>query len=136
MIHLRFIHLVKSVSDLGPPGVLGIWGEWLFIFRELGSTGNYFHGFREQVHSFGDLGSPAKKFKKNLTLKEKPSFCLIFFKKILWQTPSDPPWISKCIYFSANMLIWIVLMTDKANYFHYCGKFDFKLLILRLIISY
>ena len=61
MIHLRFIHLVKSVSDLGPPGVLGNWGEWLFIFRELGSTGNYFQGFGEQVHSFGDLGSPAEK---------------------------------------------------------------------------
>ena len=29
---------------LGPPGVLGIWGEWLFIFRDLGSTGNYFWG--------------------------------------------------------------------------------------------
>ena len=44
-----------------PPGVLGIWGEWLFIFRELGSTGNYFQGFWEQAHSFVDLGSPAKK---------------------------------------------------------------------------
>ena len=33
----------------GPPGVLGIWGEWLFIFRELGSTGNYFQGFGEQA---------------------------------------------------------------------------------------
>ena len=31
----------------GPPGVLGIWGEWLFIFRELGSTGNYFRGAGE-----------------------------------------------------------------------------------------
>ena len=61
MIHLRFIHLVKSVSDLGPHGVLGILGEWLFIFRELGSTGNYFQGFGEQVHSFEDLGNPAKK---------------------------------------------------------------------------
>ena len=46
---------------MGPPGVLGIWGEWLFIFRELGSTGNYFRGSREQAHNFGDLGSPAKK---------------------------------------------------------------------------
>ena len=55
MVHLRFIHLVKSVSDMGPPGVLGIWGE----FRELGSTGNYFRAFGEQVHSFGDLGIPA-----------------------------------------------------------------------------
>ena len=45
----------------GPPGVLGILGEWLFIFRDLGSTGNYFRGAGEQVHSLGDLGSPAKK---------------------------------------------------------------------------
>ena len=49
------------VRYLGPPGVLGIWGKWLFNFREqLGSTGNYFQGFGEQAHSFGDLGSPAK----------------------------------------------------------------------------
>ena len=48
----------------GPPGVLGIWGEWLFIFRDLGSTGNYFRGAGEQAHSFGDLGSPAKKQKE------------------------------------------------------------------------
>ena len=46
---------------MGSTGVLGIWGEWLFIFRELGSTGNYFQRFGEQAHSFGDLGSPAKK---------------------------------------------------------------------------
>ena len=45
----------------GPQGILGIWGEWLFILRELGSTGNYFQGFEEQTHSFGNLGSPAKK---------------------------------------------------------------------------
>ena len=45
--------------EYGPPGVLGIWGEWLFIFRKLGSTGNYFQGFGEQAHCFGDLESPA-----------------------------------------------------------------------------
>ena len=44
-----------------------VWGERLFIFRELWSTGNYFQGFGEQAYSFGDLGSPAKKQKKNLT---------------------------------------------------------------------
>ena len=49
-----------SVS-MEPPWIWGIWREWLFIFRELGSTGNYFQGFEEQAHSFGDLGSPAKK---------------------------------------------------------------------------
>ena len=48
----------------GAPRGLGIWGEWLFIFRDLGSTGNYFRGSGEQAHSFGDLGSPAKKQKK------------------------------------------------------------------------
>ena len=45
----------------GPPGVLGIWGEGLFIFRELGSTANYFRGAGEQAHTFGDIGSTAKK---------------------------------------------------------------------------
>ena len=34
---------------IGPPYVLGIWREWLFIFRELGSTCNYFQGFGEQI---------------------------------------------------------------------------------------
>ena len=47
-----------------PPGVLGIWGEGLFIFRELGSTANYFRGAGEEAHTFGDLGSTAKKLKK------------------------------------------------------------------------
>ena len=39
--------------------------------------GNYFRGAGEQAHSFGDLGSPAKKLKK---VMEKPPFRLIFFK--------------------------------------------------------
>ena len=34
--------------------------------RELGSTGNYFRGAMEQAHSYGDLGSPAKKKKKKI----------------------------------------------------------------------
>ena len=50
-----------TILFLGPPGVLGIWGEGLFIFRELGSTANYFRGAGEQAHTFGDLGSTAKK---------------------------------------------------------------------------
>ena len=44
---------------MGPRG-FGIWGEGLFIFRELGSTGNYFKGAGEQAHGLRDLGSPAK----------------------------------------------------------------------------
>ena len=59
------------------PGVLGIWGEWLFILRELGSTGNYFQGFEEQTYSFGNIGSPAKTKKKS-HLKEKAFITLAF----------------------------------------------------------
>ena len=55
------LYIVYWVRLNGPPGVLGIWREWLFIFRELASTGNYIQGFGKQAHSFGDLGSPAKK---------------------------------------------------------------------------
>ena len=52
-------------------GVLGTWGEWLFIFREPGSTGNYFQGLGEQVHNLRDLGSPETKSKKKSHLKGK-----------------------------------------------------------------
>ena len=41
--------------------MLGIWGERLFIYRELWVIGNYFQGSGEEAHSSGDLGSPAKK---------------------------------------------------------------------------
>ena len=58
---VRYLPLVLEVL---PPGVWGIWEEWLLIFRELGSTGNYFRGAREQAHSFGDIGSLAKKQNK------------------------------------------------------------------------
>ena len=43
------------------PHPQGFWGERLFIFRELVSTGNYFSGTGEQAHNLGDLGSPAQK---------------------------------------------------------------------------
>ena len=61
---------------MGAPRGFGDLGEWLSIFRELGSTGNYLRGAREQAHNFGDLGSLAKKEKN----KENPPFCLIFKK--------------------------------------------------------
>ena len=69
---------------LGPPGVLGIWGERLFILRELGSTGNYFRGAREQAHNFGDLGSLAKKPKKYGKVS-------ILFDLLKNSSASDPP---------------------------------------------
>ena len=43
-----------KVAKIWGAGVLGIWGEWLLIFRELGSTGNYFRAAREHAHNFGD----------------------------------------------------------------------------------
>ena len=60
---------------MGLQWVLRIWGEWLFIFREVGSTGSYLRGSRVQAHSFRDLGSPAKKQETN---EGKASICLIF----------------------------------------------------------
>ena len=69
------------IRVLRPPGVWGIWGKWLFIFRELGSTGNYFQGFVEQAHSFGDLGSPAKNT-NTPHLKGKAFIWFDFFFKI------------------------------------------------------
>ena len=54
------IKMVRIIG-MGPPGVLGIWGEGLFIFRELGSTANYFRGAGEQANTFGDLGCTVKK---------------------------------------------------------------------------
>ena len=59
-----FLYKTKSSAKRrteGPAGVFGIWGEGLFIFRELGSTANYFRGAGEQAHTFGDIGSSAKK---------------------------------------------------------------------------
>ena len=82
--------LTSSEAPPTPPGVWGIWGEWLFIFRELGSTGNYFQGFGEQAHSFEDLGSPAKKFKKS-HLKGKAFISFDFLKKIFGFWGGDPP---------------------------------------------
>ena len=65
---VSFIDVLKQLgllNRIGPPGVLRIWGEWLFIFRELGSTGNYYRGGREQAHNFGDIGrEPCQKAKK------------------------------------------------------------------------
>ena len=70
--------------ELPPSGVLGIWGEWLLIFRELGSTGNYFNGGREQVHNFVDLGALPKSKKEGKAL-----ILFDFLKNVL--LPPDPP---------------------------------------------
>ena len=46
--------MMSDRSIYGAPGVLGSWGEGLFIFMELGSTANYFREAGEQAHTFGD----------------------------------------------------------------------------------
>ena len=87
-----------------PPGVFGIWGKWLFIFRELGSTGNYFRGSREQAHIFGDLGSPAKKAKN----KGKASILFDFLTISSASgglVPKTPLQIAVFILFRTNMII-------------------------------
>ena len=71
---------------MGPSGVLGIWGEWLFIFRELGSTGSYFRDLGSKLIFWGSR-EPCKKVKTNL------AFISFDFFKIfgLWGEASRPP---------------------------------------------
>ena len=107
------LQLLSKTLTSGPPGVLGIWGEWLFIFRELGSTGNYFRGAREQAHSFGDIGSLAKRQKKKKKLKA--SILFEFLKIYSAFSPQTPLVKSKCIYFRTNMLIKIDLREKYGN---------------------
>ena len=59
-VFLLMFELV-NIQIVGAPVVLGIWGEGLIIFRELGCTAYYFRGAGEQAHTFGDLGSTTKK---------------------------------------------------------------------------
>ena len=116
-------------SRFGAPRVLGILGEWLFIFRELGSTGHYFQGFGEQAHSFGDLGSPAKMLKKSHH-KGKPSFCLIF-KQIFGFWGEDLPTpLEKSKSFVLKCLSRLELVSDIANNFYYCGNLSLKFYVL------
>ena len=64
-MHFASNYSTNGKLHLGPLGTLGILGDWLFIFRELGSTGNYYRGAREQAHNnFWDIGSLAKKQNK------------------------------------------------------------------------
>ena len=75
----NFVILFNSTTNGGSPGFFGIWGEGLFIFRELRSTGNYFRGAREQPHNFRESYTKVKKNIKNPTVKVNPPFCFCFF---------------------------------------------------------
>ena len=95
--------MIRFSNCGGPQGFWGSGGEWLFIFRDLGSTGNYFKGSREQAHSFVDLGSPAKKQKN----KGQASILFDFFKKNSSASggPQTPLLNAAFILFATNMLI-------------------------------
>ena len=82
--------LRDPTASTGAPRGFGDLGRMALIFREPGSTGNYFRGAREQAHNFGDIGSHAKKQKQN---KEKPPFGLIFLKNVFcfWGASTPPP---------------------------------------------
>ena len=119
---------ICSTQKMGPHGDLGTWREWLFIFRELGSTGNYFQELGEQVHNLRDLGSPAKKKVKNLILKEKPSFHLIFTKNIFaWGGGggggSRPPSEHLIVL---TFVLTLVLVSDMVIIFYFCGSFPYN----------
>ena len=68
------MNILPAFVDYWAPRGFEDLGRMTIYFRELGSTGNYFRGYREQAHNFGDLGSPAKKQK----IREKPPFFFIF----------------------------------------------------------
>ena len=51
--------------QLWTPSGLGDLGRMAIYFHGAGEHWFYFRGSGEQANSFGDLGSPAKKFKKN-----------------------------------------------------------------------
>ena len=40
------------IKAIETPRILGVLGRGLFIFRELGSTDNYFRGAWEEAHAF------------------------------------------------------------------------------------
>ena len=123
---------LNEVSFIGAPR--GFGGEWLFIFRELGSTGNYFRGAREQAHNFGDIGSLAKKQKKK---KGNASILFDFLEKSSASggLAPDPLVNSKCVYFRTNMLIKIHLREEiwQLNFLVYF--YPLELLIFRLLIT-
>ena len=112
-----------SLESLGPPRVLGILGEWLFIFRDLESTGYYFRGAGEQAHSFWDLGSPAKKQKN----KGKASILFDFLKVLLLLGAQTPLVNPKCTYFRITSTSRLTSRKNMAIIFCCCSFITLKI---------
>ena len=120
--------------NTGDPWVWGA-GEKDYIFQ----------GFEEQTYSFGILGALQKSKKISLltlTLKETPSFHLIFFNSSASEgkppyAPPPPPGKSKCIYFRAlTCYSALVLVEVWRMIFTIADLLSLKLLFFRLIIMY
>ena len=77
--------MIKTTS--GPRGY-GIWGEKLFIFRELGSNGNYFQDVGSKLIVWGIYGAQQKSKKKS-HLKGNAFISFDFLKKNL-RLPQTP----------------------------------------------
>ena len=64
-LSVYFVSIISNLKNstepesngLGPPRGFWSYGERLFVFMELGSNSNYFHGGREQALYSGELGS-------------------------------------------------------------------------------
>ena len=67
--------------NMGPSRILGSWGEGLYIFRELGCSGNYFRDLRSKLIVLGILGALQKVKNKfmNSYLKGKAFISFNFF---------------------------------------------------------
>ena len=60
---------MKAQTKIEVPEGLGKLRIWIFfIFMELGSSCNYFRGAGNHAHTFGELGSIAKKLRKRLLI--------------------------------------------------------------------
>ena len=106
----------------------GAGGALVIIFRDLGS----------KLIVLGIRGA-LQKCIKNLTLKENPSFRLIFFKSSASggkPPPQTPQRKYKCLYFRANMLIWIGTGDLYGESFLLFWKIILKIVDFRSIITY
>ena len=53
----QFLNITMLIlSGLRPPGLLGSWGENLFILKGAGRNSNYFKGAREQALNLKEMG--------------------------------------------------------------------------------
>ena len=81
---LNVTMLILKGLTVRPPGVLGSWGENLFILKGAGRNSNYFKGAREQALNLREMGSTTY----NVLLRYLPFasmyYSLLSFYNELW----------------------------------------------------